>query len=178
VIAVGQVNDRKNLGVVLRALARVDPTALGTPALLVAGSAGSGAERVDTEIRRLALQDRVHLAGYVPADELPVLLGAARALVHPSRAEGFGFTPIEAMAAGVPALASNVGALPEMVGGAAELLGPDDVDGWAEAIEGVARDDERAADLVARGTVHQERFRWSRVAEDTERVYAEVLPPS
>ena len=81
------------------------------------------------------------------------------------------------MAAGVPALCSTAGALPEVVGGAAMLVDPDDVDGWAAAIDQVNRDDDLRTELVARGDAHQEHFRWDRVAADTERVYAEVLAP-
>jgi glycosyltransferase involved in cell wall biosynthesis len=95
--------------------------------------------------------------------------------VHPSHAEGFGFTPLEAMAAGVPALCSTAGALPEMVGTAGVLLDPDDADAWAGAIERVLQDDDLRARLVAAGDLHQETFRWDRVAADTERIYAEVL---
>jgi alpha-1,3-rhamnosyl/mannosyltransferase len=174
-IAVGQVNDRKNLAVVLRALARLDRATLGKPTLLLAGSAGPTAGHVTDAIRDLGLEPHVRLAGYVPDADLPVLLGAARALVHPSHAEGFGFTPLEAMAAGVPALCSTAGALPEMVGTAGVLLDPDDVDAWAGAIERVLQDDDLRARLVAAGDRHQETFRWDRVAADTERIYAEVL---
>ncbi len=177
-IAVGQVNDRKNLDVVLRALRQLDPALLGSPSLLVAGGTGRGAERVIAEIDRLGLRARVRLAGYVPAPDLPLLLGSALALVHPSHAEGFGMTPIEAMAAGVPALTSDRGALPEVVGSAGVVLDADDEYAWAAAITHIALDPDARRDIVRRGTAHQERFRWTRVAEETERVYAEVLGTS
>ena len=174
-IAVGQVNSRKNLTVVLQAMSRLDLGHLGRPALLVAGSAGPAARSTLDAIDELGLHDRVRVAGYVPDGDLPVLVGAARALVHPSTAEGFGFTPLEAMAAGVPTISSTAGALPEMVASAGLLVDPDDTDGWADAIARVTTDAALHADLVARGAAHQDRFRWERVAVDTEQVYAEVL---
>ncbi|MDP1821512.1 MAG: glycosyltransferase family 1 protein [Acidimicrobiales bacterium] len=174
-VAIGAVSTRKNLAVVLRALAQVDPALLGSPALVVAGPAGQGAAEVEAAVDRLGLTGRVRFAGYVPGGELPVLLGASMALVHPSRDEGFGITPIEAMAAGVPALASDAGAIPEVAGEAALLVGLDDVDGWAAAITAVATDEGHRADLVRRGTDHQARFTWDRAAEATRAVHDAVL---
>jgi glycosyltransferase involved in cell wall biosynthesis len=96
-------------------------------------------------------------------------------LVHPSRDEGFGLTPIEAMAAGVPALASAVGAVPEVVGDAAVLLDPDDPDAWAAAIAALVGDPAQRAALVAAGDAHQAAFTWRRAAEATRAAHREVL---
>jgi glycosyltransferase involved in cell wall biosynthesis len=175
VISVGAVSQRKNLSVVLRALAQLDPNLLGPVALLAAGPRGKGADAIAAEVDRLGLHDRVRFAGFVPDAELPVLVGASLALVHPSRDEGFGITPIEAMAAGVPAVASAVGSVPEVAGDAAVLVGPDDVDGWAAALTALATDDDHRRSLVARGDRHQARFTWRAAAEATLAVHDEVL---
>ncbi|MGI8663276.1 MAG: glycosyltransferase family 4 protein [Acidimicrobiales bacterium] len=174
-LAVGQVARRKNLSVVLRALAKLDPGLFGSRALLIAGPRGVGAQEVVTEINQLGLDGRVELAGYVPGGDLPALVGAALALVHPSRDEGFGLTPLEAMAAGVPAIASASGALPEVMGRAGILLDPTDDDAWSAAIAAVAGDPDHRAALIAAGAIHQEHFRWSRVAAQTAAVHAEAL---
>jgi alpha-1,3-rhamnosyl/mannosyltransferase len=173
VIAVGQVSARKNLTTVLRALAALGPAE--RPVLLAAGPRGAGAAAVEAEAERLGLAEAVRWAGFVDDADLRVLLAAAGALVHPSRAEGFGLTPIEAMAAGVPALASDVGAVREVAGDAAVLLDPGDPDAWAAAIREVLGDDDRRAALVARGTAHQARFTWAATAEATRAVHDEVL---
>lgn len=174
-IVVGAVSNRKNLTVLLRALARTDPARLGTPALLAGGPPGLGADDIAAEADRLGLHERVRFAGYVPAQDLPVLVGSSLALVHPSRDEGFGITPIEAMAAGVPAIASDAGSIPEVAGGAAILVDPDDVDGWAAAITLVASDRDRHAALVKAGDRHQEQFRWTRAATETMAIHDAVL---
>jgi glycosyltransferase involved in cell wall biosynthesis len=174
-IVVGAVSNRKNLTVLLRALTQVDPALLGPTALLAAGPPGLGADAIQGEVDRLALHDRVHFGGYVATQDLPVLVGSSLALVHPSRDEGFGITPIEAMAAGVPAIASDAGSIPEVAGAAAVLVDPDDVDGWAAAITTVATDPDRRAQLVQAGDRHQERFRWGRAATETMAVHDQVL---
>jgi alpha-1,3-rhamnosyl/mannosyltransferase len=175
VVHVGQVARRKNLAVILRAIAAVPPDALGAPALLLAGPRGVGADEVDALVDELGIRSRVRFGGYVADDDLPTLVGASLALLHPSYDEGFGLTPIEAMAAGVPALASDRGALPEVVGGGGVLLDADDPDAWAAAIVAVATDPEHRAALVARGDAHQARYTWERVAAETAAVHDEVL---
>lgn len=174
-VAVGTVSERKNLPVVLRALSLVPPTLLGRTALLAAGPAGVGAAGIEAEVGRLGLADRVRFAGFVPDADLPVLVGSSAALVHPSREEGFGITPLEAMAAGVPALVSATGSVPEIAGAAAVLLGPDDADGWAAAITAVAGDPDHRAELVAAGDAHQAAFTWRRCAAETAAVHREAL---
>ena len=147
VVAVGAVSERKNLGVVLRALAALDPAV--RPVLVAAGPSGIGAQGVVAAADRLGLSDTVRWAGFVDHRDLPALVAASAALVHPSRAEGFGLTPLEAMASGVPALVSDVGAVREVTGGAAILLDPDDADAWAGALAEVVTDADRRAALVA-----------------------------
>jgi glycosyltransferase involved in cell wall biosynthesis len=174
-LAVGAVNQRKNLPVVLEALARTDPALLGATALLVAGPPGQGSAVTQAAIDRLGLAGRVRLAGFVPDGDLAPLLSASLALVHPSLEEGFGLTPLEAMAAGAPVVASAAGAIPEVVGSAALLVAPDDVDGWAAAIDELAADPDRRAEVAAAGLAHQAAFTWARTATETAAVHSEVL---
>jgi alpha-1,3-rhamnosyl/mannosyltransferase len=117
----------------------------------------------------------VRVTGFVSAADLPVLLAAARALVHPSKYEGFGLTPLEAMAAGTPVLAANTGALPEVVGDAGVLLPPDDVEAWSKAMTQVHDDDDLRRAMVERGRAWSERFTWARAAKETAAVYRACL---
>ncbi len=174
-MAVGARSERKDLVTVLRALAPVAPGALGTPALVLAGPPGRGAGAVHDAIPRLGLAARVRATGYVPAADLGILLAGALALVHPSLDEGFGLTPLEAMAAGTAALVSSAGSLPEVVGDGAVVLAPGDADAWAAAIERMASDPDHRAAVVAAGTRRQERFTWAASARATMAVHLEVL---
>jgi len=169
---VGAISGRKNLVTALRALAAFHAAGHGTDIpLVVAGPRGRGAEDFDAETERLRLQSAVRVTGFVSSADLPVLMAAALALVHPSKYEGFGLTPLEAMAAGTPVLAANTGALPEVVGDAGELLPPDDVDAWAGAMARVAEDDALRRSMVGRGRAWSERFTWARAADETAGVY-------
>lgn len=99
------------------------------------------------------------------------LVAGAAVLVHPSRSEGFGFPPLEAMAAGVPVVATTGGSVPEIVGGAAVLVAPGDADALAHAVRRVLDDDALRARLVAAGAARADAF----APERTARRLIEVL---
>jgi glycosyltransferase involved in cell wall biosynthesis len=114
-LAVGTVEPRKGLDVLIAALARPDAPELP---LLVAGQPGWGGVDLPGLAAAAGLApDRVRPLGPVPDAELAVLLTGAVALVAPSRAEGFGLPVLEAMAAGVPVVHSDAPALVEVAGG-------------------------------------------------------------
>ncbi len=62
--------------------------------------------------------------GYLDDEALAAALRHAAVLAYPSRYEGFGFPPLQAMAAGVPVVATAAGAVPEVVGDGALLVDP------------------------------------------------------
>ena len=104
----------------------------------------------------------------VPPDELAGLYRRAAALVFPSRYEGFGQPPLEAMACGCPVAASQAGSLPEVCGDAAVLFDPDDP---AAIAAGVLEALERGAELRERGLLRAARFTWAASAREHESVY-------
>lgn len=174
-VTVGAISVRKNLFPVLRALAQLPPIDPGHPDLVVAGPPGLGADVVLAEVSRLGLDDRVRIGGFVPDADLPLLVAGAAALVHPSRDEGFGLTPLEAMAAGTASISSNCGSLPEVVGDAGLLVDPDDADAWAAAIATVTTSDDERAELERRGRQHVERFTWDATARGIADVHRALL---
>jgi len=76
----------------------------------------------------------VREVGYVDDADLPALMTGAAAVVFPSRYEGFGLPPVEAMACGTPALVSDISAHRESTWNGAEFLPVGDVDAWVEAM--------------------------------------------
>lgn len=110
----------------------------------------------------------------VSEDDLPVLYSAATCFAFPSLYEGFGLTPLEAMACGAPVVCSNHTALPEVVGSAGLLVDPDDAYQMGEALLRVLTDRDRREDLSARGLAHVKHFNWDKAAAETAALYAEV----
>lgn len=121
-------------------------------------------------IRDAGMSGRVY---QVDGDDavLGELYRRAMAFVYPSRYEGFGLPPLEAMMCGCPVISSNASSLPEVVGDAAELFDPADADAMARAIEAVVYSDARRAELVQRGTARARRFSWRRCADETLAIY-------
>jgi glycosyltransferase involved in cell wall biosynthesis len=78
--------------------------------------------------------ERIKVVGHSSDDDLVTLLTGAKVLLYPSRYEGFGLPPLEAMACGTPAVVSDIPALRESTAGNARLVAPGDVEGWAEAL--------------------------------------------
>jgi glycosyltransferase involved in cell wall biosynthesis len=170
VVAVGAVTPRKNLRLVLQALAQVPGVDL-----VLAGPSGEAALPTLQLIDDLGLRDRVRVTGRVADEALVELVQGAEALVHPSLDEGFGFPPLEAMAAGTPAIVSGSGSLPEVAGDAGVVLPVGDPDAWAAAIEAVVRDPDHRAALVARGRRHVAGFTWASAAREVATIHVEVL---
>jgi glycosyltransferase involved in cell wall biosynthesis len=76
----------------------------------------------------------VRRLGHVSDGDLVALLSGAAVLLYPSRYEGFGLPPLEALACGTPAVASDIPALRESTAGSVRLEPPGDVDAWAAAL--------------------------------------------
>jgi glycosyltransferase involved in cell wall biosynthesis len=171
VVCVGHLNDRKNLTVIVDALAQLGDS---RPQLVIAGPDGPGAARVRERVDAHGLTSSVRFTGYVPEGDLAALLAGARALLHPSRAEGFGLPPLEAMAVGTPAIVADSAALPDAVGDAALVASPDDPAAWAAAIASLD-DPDIAAARARDGKAHARTLTWARTADETLAVYERVI---
>ena len=111
----------------------------------------------------------VEVLGLVPADELASLYRRAAALVFPSRYEGFGQPPLEAMASAAPVAASNIPAVAEVAGEAAALFDPEDPEDIAAVVSGVL---DAPGRFSAAGPEQARRFTWAETARRHEAVYA------
>lgn len=159
VLYVGTIEPRKNLDALLDAWRLLNPDLRGEFDLVVAGPSGWAPPQT---IARVCAETKY--LGYVPEADLPGLTAGATAFVYPSLYEGFGFPPVQAMAAGTPVLTSNNSCLPEVVGDAALLA---DAQSPAEIAAGLARlleSETLRARLSERGRRRAERFRWENCA--------------
>ena len=171
ILYVGTIDRRKDVGTLLRALARLDARV----SLVVAGTLIAGRTDFDAEVDRLGLRPRVRILGYVPRGDLPGLYAAATAFVYPSLWEGFGLPVLEAMACGVPAVTYNLSSLPEVAGDAAVLLdAPVTAETLARALARVLDDTGFRAELIARGRARARTFDWRDTARATLAAYAGV----
>lgn len=174
ILYVGRLHTRKNLARLVRAfnLIRKD---VGGLKLLLVGRAHYYTSRILRVIEELHLQQDVLCLGHVDDEDLPALYNGARLFVYPSLFEGFGLPPLEAMACGTPVVASRCSSLPEVLGDAAALVDPYSVEDIAEKIRLLLLDARYSRDLAERGLARARRFSWRNTAEETLKVYREVL---
>lgn len=173
-LSVGDLQPRKNLGALLDAFAALAPRHPDLDLVIVGKDKWRGAS-VAARVHELGLGPRVHLTGYVPDADLVALYNLAAAFVYPSRYEGFGLPPIEAMACGLPTITSTAAAIAEVVGDAALTIPPDDTLALAAAIEQVIADPDLSLHLAAAGRTRADRYTWLRTARCTEHVFEEAL---
>ncbi|HMJ42179.1 MAG TPA: glycosyltransferase family 4 protein [Pseudolabrys sp.] len=137
-ISVGALVPRKGFDVLIAALATLTELPWH---LTIAGDRGRDpptAARLDADISRLKLGDRVKVAGAVPAENLAELYANADVFALASRFEGYGMAFSEAIARGLPVIGTDAGAIPETVPqGAGLLVPPDDVPALAAALRRV-----------------------------------------
>jgi glycosyltransferase involved in cell wall biosynthesis len=168
-VAVGALEPRKGLDVLLDAYRMLLGEHAAAPPLVVVGPPGWG-----PRLRTAGIPEgKVLLPGFQPLDRLRRIVGHARLLAFPSRYEGFGLPPLEALAAGTPVVASDVPAVREVLGGHGRLVPVGDAAALAGAIAqelaGPLGDEQRAA-----GREHARTFTWSRCAERTAAAYREA----
>jgi glycosyltransferase involved in cell wall biosynthesis len=169
---VGQTEPHKNVGVLLEAWRTGVPRGLH---LVIAGRAGRDDERLRALVARdRMLRELVHFEGGVDEPRLARLYEDATCFLFPSRTEGFGFPPLEAMARGVPTAVANSGSLPEVTDGGALIFDPDDPDGVADICLRLTNDAAERERLAETGRRVAGRYVWRETAQAAWRAIREV----
>ena len=109
--------------------------------------------------------------GYVPDADMAARYSGATALLYPSKYEGFGLPPLEAMTQGCPVLITRCSSLPEICGDAASYVDPDNEQDLAEALIALDTNVDLRRQLREKGKAQAARFSWDRSA----RVYLNAL---
>ncbi len=120
-----------------------------------------GPSRAALEAAGLAPPPGAVFAGPCDDAALRALYEGAEALLFPSRTEGFGLPPVEAMLCGCPVIAAPCGAVPEICGDAALYADPDDPAAWRAALRDLPR-----GTLIAAGRLRAARYTWARAGRD------------
>lgn len=189
IIYIGTIQPRKNLVRLMEAFARVVTKghlpgeqhrhlegAQELELVIVGKTRGKGKEGWMYEDilqapKDLGIEKRVKFLGFVPADDLSVLLSGAVVFIQPSLWEGFGIPVVEAMASGTPVIASNVSSLPEVVGNAGILVDPYSLDQIEQAIRTVVFDKALQQKYSKEGIIQAKKFSWDKMAKEVLQIF-------
>ncbi|MGA2145162.1 MAG: glycosyltransferase family 1 protein [Bryobacteraceae bacterium] len=175
----GNIRVHKNIPRLVEAFAVLREQLSGHPEyrdlhLILIGDTIARNAAVRQAVFRSRISHLVRFLGFVPSDTLRCFYQSAAAFVFPSRYEGFGLPPLEAMACGTPVVASNVSSLPEVLGDAAMLVNPENVFDIARGIRDVLVDPSMRCALVQKGFAQVARFSWRDTARQVLEIYREV----
>jgi glycosyltransferase involved in cell wall biosynthesis len=174
---VGGLDVRKNLSALVEAFGRAYPGVDPSTRLVIAGGAHTGNARLypplEPAIQQWGLEGKVVLTGRISEADKLLLYQISKLYVYPSLYEGFGFTPLEAMACGLPVISSNRSSLPEVVGSGGLVVDPT-AGRLAAAIVSLLTDGQLHRDLSQRALAQAARFSWTRTAERTREAYRDA----
>jgi glycosyltransferase involved in cell wall biosynthesis len=180
VLYLGGFDVRKNVATALGAYRWAGPVIGEECLLVIAGRLPEEDTAFAPHPRRLAWEQGVdekfvQFVGFVDEEDKPALYRGAVAFIFPSRYEGFGLPPLEALACGTPVVGSDAASIPEIVGDAGVLLSPDDAGGMAGALIQLATDEHFRAELSRRAVAQVARFSWERAAQETLAAYRDAV---
>jgi glycosyltransferase involved in cell wall biosynthesis len=177
ILAVGTAEPRKDLPGLVRAFDELADKQKDL-ALVLAGPPGWGEAPLSEAIARATSRSRIVQTGWVDDRLLAALLGQASVLAYPSRYEGFGFPPLQAMRAGVAVVATRAGSLPEVLGDGAYLIDVGDHDGLVGALGLILADEDLRQQLVEAGRARVADFDWEACGAGLEEMYRNVAGSS
>lgn len=173
ILYVGSRGGYKNFDSLLQAYAA--STTLHNNFRLVAFGGGSLTAREQAHVEDLSggKWDVLHFSG--GDDMLADLYSFAEVFVYPSRYEGFGIPPLEAMSCACPVICSDRSSLPEVVGEAAGFFDPESVDSLVDALNQVVFDSSFRSSLIDKGRLRCADYSWRKCAEETLEVYGRLI---
>jgi glycosyltransferase involved in cell wall biosynthesis len=171
IMAIGSADPRKNISFLLDAYARLPDKMRGQHHLVIVWTHQYLAKEIARQVESLGLTQYCHFVHSVNNQDLVCLYNSAALFVFPSRNEGFGLPPLEAMTCGTAVIAANNSSIPEIVGDGAMLFEPEYVEKLVQAMVLLLTNDRERFELVRRGYRRAASFSWTGCAQQTLAAY-------
>lgn len=163
ILSLGRQVKTKGLRYMVEAMKDVDCK------LVICGK-GPESKNLEKQIRKLGLEDRIEMRGYVSEEEKAELMGSCKFFVMPSLFESFGLAAVELMSHGRPLVCTNVNGLPETVGDGAITVDPADPKALSDAMNRLLNDDDLRTDLGKKARERAEYYSWDRFINQYESI--------
>jgi glycosyltransferase involved in cell wall biosynthesis len=168
ILFIGRINFKKNIPNLIKAFKKISSNpATKEYKLVLIGKPETGYEEIAKEIKRQELEDKIIELGWINLRDVVCIMNMARIFVFPSKYEGFGIPPLEAMSCNVPVIAANSGSIPEVVGRAAYLFDPNSVEDMAKKMLELIKNKILQKELVDLGKKRVNEFSWNKCAKET-----------
>ncbi len=175
VLYIGNAYPHKNLETLLQAVSVLKKQGKLFFKLVLVGREDYFYLRLQQKAWALDIESEVLFPGFVPDEHLPVIYKNALTYVFPSKYEGFGLPPLEAMYYGTPVISSSSSCLPEVLGQAALYFDFQDVNGIINQIFRLHDSPELCEKLVEAGHTQVQKYSWRTMAKDTLTLYDSVF---
>ncbi len=181
VLYVGGFGPHKNLERLVRAFASLSRHSdFGDVRLVMVGEFArevfhSHIGAIRALVAELGIDDRVVFTGYLPDEELVLLLNRSTVLTLPSLMEGFGLPAVEAAACGCPVIATSASPLPDLLGEGGLYVDPESSEQIERAIREVLNSEPLQARMRAAGLAAARRLTWDAAAAQLQSVIQEVV---
>lgn len=175
---IGNAYPHKNLEMLLSVMSVLKKKNQLSWKLVLVGKGDYFYKRLEQQAWSMNLDKEVIFTGFIPDNELPYLYHKAIAYIFPSRYEGFGLPPLEAMSYGTPVLSSRAACLPEILGDAALYFDYQDVYGIIDQINKIIADQAIRRKLIIAGLKQIKKYSWLTMATETLKIYEQAVKQS
>lgn len=163
----GSIFNRRHVPDLVKAFAQVAASHPHARLVIAGDNRTHPHEPIAALVQQLGLADRVDLRAYVTDPDLADLYGRARVFVFLSEYEGFGFTPLEALQAGVPIVVADTPVAREIYGPAAVYVPVGDVSACAAALDRLLDDEASRRNVLSEAPAVLARYSWDRAGQAT-----------
>ena len=170
ILAVGTIEPRKDYPLLIDAFDLVAERQAHAR-LVIAGQDGWGIDAFNRALGAARHRDRIVRLGFVDERARADLFTGATAYAYPSKYEGFGLAPLEAMTAGTPVVTTRAGALPSVLGDAAVFVEPGDREGLAAALCDLIEGKPDREALITKGRARAATYSWDACADGIAGLY-------
>lgn len=176
ILFVGRLEEKKNVLGMVKAFVLLRKERSLVHKLVLAGRPKFGFDAVEKYIGTLDdnLKRDIIITGYVPDEDLPILMREADLFLFTTFFEGFGMPILEAFSSGVPVVASNTTSIPEVAGDAAILVDPKNILDIASACSKIINKHHIRRKLIKDGLTRSRSFDWLKAGTETLNIIKDV----